>query len=78
MESDEKKSSTDASETQLPFVGQERLNEILQIYKSLGLQSMGEYPGADQYSRQLQRVSLFHYSNVTYTTSGSSASPFKK
>ena len=69
---------TNETDGTLTFLGQERLDEIQQVYRALGLQWSDDYPGADQYSRHLQRVSLLQFNNIVFTTSGSSSSPFKK
>ena len=69
---------TNETNISMPYVVQERLDEIRQVYETLDLQLADDYPGADQYSRHLHRVSLLQYNNIEFTTSGSSNSPFKK
>ena len=54
-----------------------RMEEIHQVFRLLGIEKNGVYPGAYEFSKQLQKASKLQYEGVIFTTSSSSLSPFK-
>ena len=57
---------------QKSFVSQKRTKEIENTFKTLGLINNSPYQGAQELSKNFQRVSLYESSGVIYTTSSSS------
>jgi hypothetical protein len=54
-----------------------RMDEIRQIFHLLGIDKGDAYPGAYEFSKQLQKATKLQYDGVIFTTTDSTISPFK-
>jgi hypothetical protein len=72
-----KKGTEKKTPPNLAHLPEGRLKEIQEGYAALGLIYGVQYPGADQLSKQLQRLGTLKFDQVQFTTSSNTLSPFK-
>lgn len=77
MKNDKNNSATENHQPELVYLPEGRLKEIQEGYKVLGLNFQFQYPGAEQLSKQLQRLGSLKYDQVRFSTSSNTLSPFK-
>ena len=62
----------DKKENQQNYLPQERIKEIQEVFKVLNIPATTEYPGTEQFTRRLEKVTRLQYEGIQFSTSGSS------
>ena len=72
--------STERSEKhdELPYVSPGELESFQKAFFELGIVNNQPYPGADQFTRNMQRAGVLRYDGVEFRVSGNTLSPFKR